>query len=106
MKTLPRMLLIVCRCIVVILAILRPWMPQSLKSHLVLLFVLVERSWAIAKNPLRTFVKVHRTYQGAIERGERNVSIENMLKIAEACEKELSELITEAEKKCRCDGID
>lgn len=42
-------------------------------------------------------VGVHRTYQGAIERGERNISIENMLKIAEACETKLSALIIKTE---------
>lgn len=42
-------------------------------------------------------VGVHRTYQGAIERGERNISIENMLRIAEACGVKLSVLIVEAE---------
>ena len=44
-------------------------------------------------------VGVHRTYQGAIERGERNISIENMLKIAAACNVKLSTLITETENK-------
>lgn len=36
---------------------------------------------------------LHRTYIGAIERGERNVSIENIAKIAHALKIKMSELL-------------
>jgi transcriptional regulator with XRE-family HTH domain len=39
---------------------------------------------------------VHRTYIGAIERGERNVALENLIKIASALDLKLSELLAEA----------
>ena len=42
-------------------------------------------------------VGVHRTYQGAVERGERNVSIDNLIRISMACKMTLSELIAKAE---------
>lgn len=41
---------------------------------------------------------VHRTYVGDVERGERNVSIVNMARIASALEIPLSRLIREMEK--------
>jgi transcriptional regulator with XRE-family HTH domain len=40
--------------------------------------------------------RVHRTYMGAIERGERNVALKNLVKIAEALNMKLSELLAEA----------
>ena len=43
-------------------------------------------------------VGVHRTYMGAIERGERNLSLANLLRIAEALDLPLSKLLLEAEK--------
>lgn len=36
---------------------------------------------------------VHRTYMGGIERGERNVSLKNMLSIAKALKIKASELL-------------
>jgi len=38
--------------------------------------------------------KVHRTYLGGIERGERNPSLKNIAAIAEALEVSLAELFT------------
>jgi transcriptional regulator with XRE-family HTH domain len=43
-------------------------------------------------------VGLHRTYMGGIERGERNVGVVNLSRIAEALELPLSGLIAEAEK--------
>jgi len=39
---------------------------------------------------------VHRTYMGSVERGERNVSLENILRIAAACGVTASALLKEA----------
>ena len=46
-------------------------------------------------------VGVHRTYMGAIERGERNVSLENLVRIADALGTRLSQLIAAGEKAAR-----
>ncbi len=43
-------------------------------------------------------VGLHRTYMGGIERGERNVGVSNLSRIAETLEMPLSELISVAEK--------
>ena len=39
---------------------------------------------------------LHRTYIGSVERGERNVSIDNMERIAKALDAALSEMLTDA----------
>ncbi len=44
-------------------------------------------------------VGVHRTYMGAVERGEVNISLRNMEKIAESLEITVSKLLREAEKE-------
>lgn len=46
-------------------------------------------------------VGIHRTYVGAVERGERNLSLQNMLRIAEALGVRVSELLAEAESRAR-----
>ena len=38
---------------------------------------------------------LHRTYVGDVERGERNISIDNMEKMAKAVKKSLAELVLE-----------
>ena len=43
-------------------------------------------------------VGLHRTYMGGIERGERNVGVVNLARIAWALELPLSTLIADAEK--------
>lgn len=43
---------------------------------------------------------IHRTYMGAIERGERNVGFNNLCKIADALSTNLSVIIINAEKHC------
>ena len=39
---------------------------------------------------------IHRTYMGAVERGERNISLMNIRRIASALNLKLSELFAEA----------
>lgn len=41
---------------------------------------------------------IHRTYVGDIERGERNVSLYGLVRIANALDMPLSQLISEAEE--------
>jgi transcriptional regulator with XRE-family HTH domain len=44
-------------------------------------------------------VGIHRTYRGAVERGERNVSLRNLVRISNALRIPLSRLIAEAENE-------
>ena len=46
-----------------------------------------------SQEELASYAKLHRTYISDIERGERNVSIENIEKIAKALKIELNELL-------------
>lgn len=46
----------------------------------------------ISQEKLAKIVSLHRTYIGGIERGERNVSLANISKIAVALEVEIKEL--------------
>ena len=49
------------------------------------------RGWSQEK--LAELCDLHRTYIGGIERGERNVSLENIVKIAKALDITASELL-------------
>jgi transcriptional regulator with XRE-family HTH domain len=44
-------------------------------------------------------VKLHRTYMGAVERGEVNISLDNIEKIAGGLRLSISELFTAAERE-------
>lgn len=44
-------------------------------------------------------VGVHRTYMGAVERGEKNISLNNIERIAKALRFRTSELLAESEKE-------
>lgn len=44
-------------------------------------------------------VKVHRTYMGAVERGEVNISLDNIERIARSLKMTPGELLLEAEKE-------
>jgi transcriptional regulator with XRE-family HTH domain len=46
-------------------------------------------------------VGLHRTYIGSFERGERNLSLQNLVRIANALELSLSCLLAEAEAALR-----
>ena len=43
--------------------------------------------------------KVHRTYMGAVERGETNISLDNLERIAKALDLTVGQLLLEAEKE-------
>ncbi len=43
--------------------------------------------------------KVHRTYMGAVERGETNISLDNLERIARALNLTAGQLLLEAEKE-------
>lgn len=52
----------------------------------------------ISQEDLAARARMHRTYVGDIERGERNVSIVNMQKLAGALSVKLSALVMEMER--------
>jgi transcriptional regulator with XRE-family HTH domain len=47
----------------------------------------------ISQEELAARCELHRTYIGGIERGERNISLQNLFKIAEALEATASSLL-------------
>ena len=55
-------------------------------------------SAGLSQEKLAELADIHRTYVGDVERGERNISLINMAKIAVALGVALSELVRETEK--------
>ena len=55
-------------------------------------------SAGLSQEDLAERAELHRTYIGDIERGERNVSLINMEKLAKAANIKLSRVLKEAEK--------
>lgn len=53
----------------------------------------VREEQGLSQEALGKKAKIHRTYIGGIERGERNPSLKNMGKIAQALHTELSKLL-------------
>ncbi len=43
--------------------------------------------------------KVHRTYMGSVERGETNISLDNLERIAKALDLSAGQLLSEAERE-------
>jgi transcriptional regulator with XRE-family HTH domain len=52
----------------------------------------------ISQEALADEAGVHRTYMGSVERGERNISLENIVKIARALRVAPSELLLTIKK--------
>jgi transcriptional regulator with XRE-family HTH domain len=52
----------------------------------------------LSQEELAECAGLHRTYIGSIERGERNVSVDNIYTIAQALGTSAGELLTEADK--------
>jgi len=51
----------------------------------------------LSQEDLGELTGLHRTYVGSVERGERNVSIDNMERFAEALGRTLASLLKESE---------
>ena len=54
------------------------------------------RTGGLFQEAFATEVGIHRTYIGAVERGERNVSLANILRIARALKVSAAQLFNEA----------
>lgn len=74
------MLLIVCRLIVFIIYILH--LMKLLNEIFGLQVRRYRKKKGISQEELASLSELHRTYIGAIERGERNVSLNNVERIA------------------------
>jgi transcriptional regulator with XRE-family HTH domain len=55
-------------------------------------------SAGLSQEKLAELADVHRTYVGDVERGERNISVVNMVKVAQGLKKKLSDVVREMEK--------
>jgi DNA-binding XRE family transcriptional regulator len=91
-------LLIVCRligCTLQALAIVTRRSPEHAALGRAIRKLRLEQS--ISQEGLAALSGLHRTYVGGIERGERNVSFGNLLKLAAALGVPLSELVALAE---------
>lgn len=86
------MLLIVCRLIVIFrvkytdMDVTRVF-AENIKK--------LRRQRGLSQEALADLAGLHRTYIGAVERGERNITLLNANRIAEALEVELSECLRE-----------
>lgn len=58
----------------------------------------LRREKGLSQEKFAQYVGVHRTYMGAVERGEKNLSIKSAEKIARGLGVKLSFLIEEAER--------
>lgn len=51
----------------------------------------------LSQEKLAELANLHRTYVGSVERGERNISIDNLERLARALKVELAELLKKQE---------
>ncbi|MCI0492156.1 MAG: helix-turn-helix transcriptional regulator [Planctomycetes bacterium] len=54
----------------------------------------IRRSLGLSQEALASLSKLHRTYIGSVERGERNISIDNMEAIAHALDCTIPDLLS------------
>ncbi|MEJ2237781.1 MAG: helix-turn-helix transcriptional regulator [Gemmatimonadales bacterium] len=76
--------------------------PKTVAYHECLARVIQERRLkaGLSQEALAAKAKVHRTYVGMIERGQRSPTCDIAYKLAQALGVSLSSLIREAEKRC------
>ncbi|MDP3297657.1 MAG: helix-turn-helix transcriptional regulator [Thermodesulfovibrionia bacterium] len=60
---------------------------------------LIRESMNMTQEKLSDLCGLHRTYIGSVERGERNISLENISKIARALNVKISDLFNEINEK-------
>lgn len=69
----------------------RPWARDLFAANL----RRVRTDRGLSQEALASEAKLHRTYVGSVERGERNISIDNMEKLARALRVPLVDLLRE-----------
>lgn len=73
--------------------------PQQSKPRARLVFAAnlrrIRSDRGLSQEALAALAKLHRTYVGSVERGERNISIDNMDKLARALEVSIVDLLRE-----------
>lgn len=76
-----------------------PRRSHSLSARLIFAANLrrVRKEKGISQEELADLAGLHRTYVGSVERGERNISIDNMECLAQALKRELIELLVRDE---------
>lgn len=92
------MLLIVCRPIVIIIPtieIMSIFKPVSSDARRLFAKRLrqIRQVKGLSQEALADLAGLHRTYVGSVERSERNVSIDNMERLAKALEVDITELL-------------
>ena len=92
------MLLIVCRPIVIIIPIIEIMsISKSVSSDARRVFAKklrqIRQIRGLSQEALADLAGLHRTYIGSVERSERNVSIDNMERLAKALEVDIVELL-------------
>ena len=68
--------------------------PPSARLRLATNLRTARKALAVSQEALAEMAGLHRTYVGAIERGERNVSIDNIERLANALGLDVVELLT------------
>jgi DNA-binding XRE family transcriptional regulator len=93
------MLLRVCRLIVIRMIALLAMQPQEYSYRSVFAANLrkLRHESGLSQEGLAALAGLHRTYIGSVERGERNISIDNMEKLARALKCPLTQLLSEQE---------
>ena len=95
------MLLIVCRLIVVIACTFHYMNPLEMQVTLGQVVRAKRSQLGYSQEAFADKVGLHRTYIGSFERGERNLSLQNLVRIANALALPLSSLLAEAETLLR-----
>lgn len=70
--------------------------PSTARSRLAKNLRLLRAHHGLSQEALAHLVELHRTYVGSIERSERNVSIDNVEKLATAFGVDICDLLSES----------
>lgn len=90
------MLLKVCRYIVILKPIILTMKKDAVTVKLGVAIRQLREDFGLSQEDLADKADLHRTYIGSIERGERNVSIINIVRIARALDHTSASLLQKA----------